>query len=100
MTASITPDAICVYAISILINAEAHCISTVIAGTEFGKLHISPISRPMLPPVPTALPQNSPSTCEILWQLINASITLAPSTSGLICLYCPFKTPMGLRSPQ
>ena len=74
-------------------------MSIVTAGVDTDKLDIKPINRPIFPPVPTALPQKIPSTELISCPLINSLINCAPNISGLVFLYWPFNTPIGLLSP-
>ena len=73
---------------------EAHCISTVKAGTSSEIPAFKAISLVIFPPVPMLFPQIISSIFLILYFSIKDFKTSAPKSSGKIFLYIPFSTPI------
>ena len=97
---SAIPLPIFVIASSMDAAADAHCMSTVSAGTWTGKPASNAASRVMFPPVPTALPQISPSACNAQGYFSTTFFrTAAASFSAGMFLNIPPVSPMWLRSP-
>ena len=93
-TSSHCPDAILLYAISIAVSPDAHCVSTVKAGTFSDIPALSNVNLPIFPPGPIAFPQINKSGFSTKYFLFISFINAAPNFSGRTFLNIPFLIPM------